>query len=51
MKTEEKRMNEREFEKQNVFGKGEYNSAYAKYFSGGVLSESADRGGKNRFPC
>ena len=27
-------MNEKEFEKQNVFGKGEYNSAYSKYFSG-----------------
>ena len=27
-------MNETEFEKQNVFGKGEYNSAYSKYFSG-----------------
>ena len=27
-------MNEKEFEKQNVFGKGEYNSAYARYFSG-----------------
>lgn len=27
-------MNEKEFEKQNIFGKGEYNAAYAKYFTG-----------------
>ena len=27
-------MNEKQFEEQNVFGKGEFNAAYAKYFSG-----------------
>lgn len=49
MKTEEKRINEREFEKQNVFGKGEYNSAYAKYFSGASYLNPLTEAGKTVF--
>ena len=42
-------MNEREFEKQNVFGKGEYNSAYAKYFSGASYLNPLTEAGKTVF--
>lgn len=49
MNTEGKRMNEREFEKQNVFGKGGYNSAYAKYFSGASYLNPLTEAGKTVF--
>ncbi len=42
-------MNEKEFEKQNVFGKGEYNSAYAEYFSGASFLNPLTEAGKTVF--
>lgn len=42
-------MNEKEFERQNVFGKGEYNSAYAKYFSGASFLNPLTEAGRTVF--
>lgn len=42
-------MNEKEFEKQNVFGKGEYNAAYARYFSGASYLNPLTEPGKTVF--
>lgn len=37
--------NKEEFEKQNVFGMGNANTAYAQYFTGRILFKSADKAG------
>ena len=36
-----------EFEKTNIFGKGDFNEAFAQYFIGGFLFESPDRPERN----
>ena len=43
--------NKEEFEKQNVFGTGNANTAYAQYFIGESFFESADKAGNRHFSC
>ena len=38
-------MNEKDFEVQNIFGKGEANTAYAKYFTGNSFLNPVKTGG------
>lgn len=42
-------MTEKEFDKQNVFGKGEFNAAYAEYFSGKSFLNPLTEAGKTVF--
>lgn len=42
-------MEEKEFEKQNIFGKGAYNAAYARYFSGASFLNPLTEPGKTVF--
>lgn len=42
-------MNEKDFDKQNVFGKGEYNAAYSQYFSGASYLNPLTEAGKTVF--
>ena len=42
---QEKNMNEKDFEVQNIFGKGEANTAYAQYFTGNSFLNPVKTGG------
>lgn len=42
---QEKNMNEKDFEVQNIFGKGGANTAYAKYFTGNSFLNPVKTGG------
>ena len=42
-------MEEKEFEKQNIFGKGAYNAAYARYFRGASFLNPLTEPGKTVF--
>ena len=42
---QEKNMNEKDFEVQNIFGKGGANTAYAKYFTGNSFLNPVKIGG------
>ena len=42
---QEKNMNEKDFEAQNIFGKGGANTAYAKYFTGNSFLNPVKTGG------
>ena len=45
---QEKNMNEKDFEVQNIFGKGGANTAYAKYFTGNSFLNPVKIGGGDK---